>query len=84
MSHNVTEARRAPRLRTFKGGMIIFGVAPPVSCLMRNVSDMGAAVEIESGASVPDHFTLIIKPEFVKRKCRVVCHSAERIGVCFV
>jgi hypothetical protein len=82
MSACVTEARRAPRLHTFKGGVITFGVAPPANCLIRNMSGIGAALEID-GQNIPDNFTLVIKPEFVKRKCRVVWRSAKHIGVQF-
>ena len=69
------------RLRTYKGGSIIFGVAAAVDCTIRNMSESGAALEVESPVGIPDEFTLLIKPEFVKRNCRVVWRSAKRIGV---
>jgi hypothetical protein len=46
------------------------------------MSGIGAALEID-GQNIPDNFTLVIKPEFVKRKCRVVWRSAKHIGVQF-
>jgi hypothetical protein len=84
MSAAEAESRRAPRLRTFKGGTVVFGVAPPLECLIRNMSQTGAALELQIPAAVPDEFTLIVKPEFVKRKCRVAWRSQKRIGVQFV
>lgn len=78
------ETRKTPRLRTFKGGSIIFGVAAAVDCIIRNMSETGAALEVDSPVGIPDEFTLLIKPEFVKRNCRVVWRSAKRIGVAFV
>jgi hypothetical protein len=80
----MNEHRRSPRLRTFKGGSIIFGVAAAIDCLIRNMSETGAALEIEAPIRIPDEFTLLIKPEFLKRHCRVVWRSAKRIGVQFV
>jgi hypothetical protein len=80
----MNEYRRSPRLRTFKGGSIIFGVAAAIDCLIRNMSETGAALEIEAPIRIPDEFTLLIKPEFLKRHCRVVWRSAKRIGVQFV
>ena len=80
----MSEARRSPRLRTFKGGSIIFGVAASIECIIRNMSETGAALEVESPVGIPDQFTLLIKPEFVKRNCRVIWRSAKRIGVAFV
>jgi hypothetical protein len=44
----------------------------------------GAALEVGSPVGIPDEFTLLIKPEFVKRNCRVAWRSAKRIGVRFV
>ena len=83
MTVTAPETRRAPRLRTFKGGLITYGVAPPVDCIVRNMSETGAALETEAVDIIPDAFTLIIKPEFVKRKCRVAWRSGRRIGVQF-
>jgi len=83
MTVTAPETRRAPRLRTFKGGLITFGVAPSVDCLVRNISETGAALETEAVDVVPVDFTLIIKPEFVKRRCRVAWRSARRMGVQF-
>jgi hypothetical protein len=80
----MTERRRTPRQRTLKGGTIIFGTAPDIDCVIRNLTEIGAALEVGRSAGIPDHFTLLIKPEIVKRTCRVVWRSAKRIGVEFV
>ena len=80
---STVEARRAPRLRTLKGGSIIFGWAALIDCTVRNISETGAALDIESPAGIPDEFTLVIKPEILKRKCRVAWRSGKRIGVQF-
>ena len=77
------EARRAPRLRTLKGGSIIFGWAALIDCTVRNISETGAALDIESPAGIPDEFILVIKPEIAKRSCRVAWRAAKRIGVQF-
>ena len=79
----MAELRGSPRLRTFKGGSIIFGVAAAIDCIIRNMSDNGAALEVESPVGIPDDFTLLIKPEFVKRNCHVIWRAAKRIGVRF-
>jgi hypothetical protein len=78
-----TEARRAPRLRTFKGGLITFGAAPAIECLIRNMSETGAALQVENPGGIPDEFTLVVKPEFVKRNCLVAWRTDKRIGVQF-
>jgi len=78
------ERRHSPRLRTFKGGSILFGTAPPVVCMIRNMSDAGAALDVDNPAGIPDTFALLIKPEFLKRNCQVMWRSAKRLGVQFL
>ena len=77
------EKRKTQRSRTFKGGSIIFGVAAAIDCTIRNLSETGAALDVDSPVGIPEVFTLLIKPEFVKRNCRVMWRSAKRIGVEF-
>jgi len=79
----MVDHRRKPRLRTFKGGSILFGMAAAIDCIIRNMSESGAALEVESPGSVPDDFTLLIKPEIIERECHVVWRSAGRLGVRF-
>jgi hypothetical protein len=80
----MNENRRAARLRTLKGGSILFGVAPAIDCIIRNMSETGAQLAVESPVGIPDEFTLLIRPERKKRNCRVVWRKADRIGVRFV
>jgi hypothetical protein len=83
-THGMTEHRIKPRLRTLKGGSILFGVAPAVDCVIRNMSETGALLAVDSAIGIPEDFTLLIKPELIKRNCRVMWRSANRIGVAFV
>ena len=77
------EHRALPRLRTLKGGLILFGTAPAVDCTIRNMSEKGALLVVNP-VGIPDEFTLVIKPEMIKRPCRVAWRSADKIGVRFV
>ena len=76
--------RHAPRLRTLKGGSIQFGLAAAIDCVIKNMSETGAALEVETPVGIPDEFTLLIKPNSTRRNCRVAWRSAKRIGVRFV
>jgi hypothetical protein len=80
----MTTDRRAPRQKTFKGGSILYGLAPPVDCIIRNLSETGAALQVSNPAAVPDTFQLLIKPELKKRNCRVAWRSEDRLGVEFL
>jgi hypothetical protein len=79
----MAEKRRSPRLRTIKGGSIMFGGATTVDCIIRNMSETGAALEVENPTVMPDVFTLLIRPEIIKRSCQVVWRTERRIGVRF-
>jgi hypothetical protein len=81
--HLTNEYRGSQRQRTFKGGSISFASAPSVDCIIRNLSETGARIELERPVDVPDKFTLLIKPEILKRSCEVAWRSGVLIGVRF-
>jgi hypothetical protein len=75
--------RVAPRRRVLKAGIINFG-GGSISCTVRNLSDTGAAIEVESPIGIPASFDLvIIEAEQLRRHCRVVWQFQRRIGVAF-
>jgi hypothetical protein len=78
------ENRSAQRLRTIKGGSILFGVAPSIDCIVRNLSDTGACLQVDSPVGIPEDFTLLTRPELRKRDCHVMWRATNRIGVRFV
>ena len=80
----MSDRRSAPRLRTFKRGRINAERMPGMDCLIRNLSDTGAALEIDSSLVAVDEFNLVILPEYLNRKCRVVWRKPKWIGVRFV
>ena len=79
----ITRERRSQRQKTFKGGLIIYGLSPPVECIIRNLSDNGAALQVRDSSSIPDTFQVLIKPEMIKRNCKVVWRSETKLGVQF-
>jgi hypothetical protein len=79
------ENRQNQRQRTFKGGTISFGLAAAsIDCVIKNISATGGCLEVESPVGIPDDFTLVIKPDYFKRACKVVWCKARKIGVRFV
>ena len=77
------EKRATTRLRTLKGAAIRFGTTS-LDCVVRNMSEGGAALEVGTPLGIPDQFALYFKPDMVKRDCLVTWRKAERIGVRFV
>jgi hypothetical protein len=74
--------RASPRQRTLKGATISFNQAT-IDCVLRNVSETGACLEVASPIGIPNHFTLIIKNDHTVRLCHVAWRTAQRIGVRF-
>ena len=83
------EHRNAPRHRVLKSAMIEFG-GGGIDCVVRNMSDTGAALEVTSPLGIPERFSLVITQERQERQerlvkpCRVMWRKEKRIGVRFV
>lgn len=79
----MVEKRASQRYRVFKGGTITFennGIA----CTVRNMSDSGAAIDLESPVILPQSFTLSITRDNLVRNCRPVWRADKRVGLAFV
>ena len=74
------EHRIAPRHRVLKGASIQFG-GGAIDCTVRNLSETGAALDVQSPVGIPAEFTLVTDTE--QRQCRVVWRKEKRIGVTF-
>jgi len=76
------EQRDATRRRTFKAGTIEFG-GGGIDCIVKNLSETGAQLEVVSPLYIPDRFTLFILSDQFKQPCRVVWKREKRMGVRF-
>jgi hypothetical protein len=76
------QRRVMARRRLLKTGSIEFSDTA-VECTVRNVSEVGAALEVVSPLYIPDRFTLFIQSEQSKRTCRIVWRTGKRMGVAF-
>jgi hypothetical protein len=78
------EHRKRPRHRALKAGKIIFNRRlSVVDCIVRNLSDEGATLELGSPVGLPETFDLSIPWDDLKRSCRVSWKSTTKIGVKF-
>jgi hypothetical protein len=78
------ERRKIPRHRTLKAGLIAFNRAAAIECRVRNLSTIGACLDVASQIGIPDEFTLVIEHEGLKKKCRVIWRKPNRLGVEFL
>jgi hypothetical protein len=73
--------RGAPRQRVLKPGRIEFN-GGTIDCLVRNISDTGAAIEVTSQLGIPGEFNLLMTGNG-GRPCRVMWRRENRIGLAF-
>jgi hypothetical protein len=74
--------RDTQRQNVLKVGTISFD-GSGIDCLVRNVSERGANLEVESQLGIPGSFDLVINVEHSNHHCHVVWRKARRIGVEF-
>lgn len=74
--------RAALRQRVLKSASIEFhgGV---IDCVIRNISETGAALEVASPLGIPETFNLVISGDHSSRPCQVAWRKDKRIGVAF-
>ncbi|HWV54543.1 PilZ domain-containing protein [Pseudorhodoplanes sp.] len=77
------ERRKTVREDAGKPGSVSFGVAAIVDCTVLNMSQAGACLEFDFRPVLPKGFSVVIKPQYIRRSCRVAWQSGPRVGVEF-
>ena len=77
------EKRIDQRHRVLRQGTLAFGTGGGIDCLVRNISDSGARVEIVNPTVLPETLTLVIKTDHFLRRCHPVWSKDLRIGLAF-
>ena len=77
------ERRQGPRHRVLQTGKIIFEHRRcVVDCTVRNLSNMGALLRVQSTLGIPEHFDLSIAER--ERRCVVTWKTDESLGIAFL
>ncbi len=75
------ERRAVPRQRTFLKGLMAFNKGnSSEDCLVRNLSDRGALIELPHPYA-PEAFDLLVSSHALHRRARVVWRSGGRFGL---
>jgi hypothetical protein len=77
------ERRRFPRTQVFKGAKIILADQAPVKCIVRNLGNHGACLQLPSTADLPAEFDLSFDTGLTRRKCRIAWQTITNVGVTF-
>jgi hypothetical protein len=76
------EKRAIPPRRVLKAGVIEVS-GGTINCTVRNLSSVGASLDVSTPVGIPDTFILTIPSDGLRFACRVVWRKAERIGIRF-
>src|SRR6185369_9008471 len=78
------ERRREVRSRTLYSGKIVFNDRRSViDCIVRNLSEAGACLQVDSTQGIPESFELVVDGEESSRRCRLAWLSDARAGIEF-
>ena len=78
----MSEHRGSRRAKVLKSAKISFGGAA-VSCSLRNLTEAGALLDVESPLGIPPEFTLVIPSDGMPLSCRVFWRPGHRMSVRF-
>ena len=78
------ERRKTSRHKTLKGGTIVFNNGwGSFRCTVRNASDSGARLQVESVLGIPLEFSLVFDDGSPSRECVVKWRNPSTLGVEF-
>jgi len=78
------ERRRVPRTKVFKGAKLILAAQSTVNCVVRNLTNHGAFLQLPSTRDITTDFDLSFDKGRTLRKCHVVWRTFTNMGVSFV
>jgi hypothetical protein len=79
---SVGDRRSSPRTKTLKGAQLFWPAGSAVRCMVRNLSQTGAKIEVHS--PVPATFDLVFDSDQTRHSCRVVWRKEPMMGVRFI
>ncbi|MGE0698699.1 MAG: response regulator [Hyphomicrobiaceae bacterium] len=85
MDNSTVGKRGATRIKMLKGGMIAYsGGQATMPCVVRDMSEGGARLQVAHGSAVPDTFELAVELDGMLVHTEVAWRSAFEVGVKFL
>ncbi|MEM8689937.1 MAG: PilZ domain-containing protein [Pseudomonadota bacterium] len=79
-----SEKRTSPRRRALKAGVVSLNNGNiTMPCVVRDISETGAKLKVDTGRHPPDHFQLQIELDGLMANCMVVWRDGQQLGVEF-
>jgi len=78
------EQRDLRRRRSLKGGRIVFNNgSSTIDCIIKNLSEGGARVQVENSMGIPTQFMLFLDDGGPAKSCVVKWRTTTALGVAF-
>ena len=77
------DKRKHPRVEIEELAYVSSG-GSVMSCVVRNISAAGAAIDVDNPAFVPQRFRLVLAKDSSVHECRVIWIQKNRIGLAFI
>lgn len=77
------DKRKHPRVEIEELAYVSSG-GSVMSCVVRNISAAGAAIDVENPAFIPQRFRLVLAKDSSVHDCRVIWIQKNRIGLAFI
>src|SRR5262249_33407972 len=79
------DRRASARSKVLLGGIAEINAShPTMDCVVRNLSEDGACVEVDSDATLPAHMKLVIAQKGRSYLARLMWRQANRVGLAFM
>jgi PilZ domain len=79
---SIMERREVPRNAVLMSGAIEFA-GGTISCLIRNISILGASLDVTNPSDIPERFNLVFRADRAHIPCHIIWRQEKRIGVAF-
>ena len=70
--------------KVLKGAKIILGTSSVIDCVVRNVTNSGARLQIANTIELPEGLSLTFDGGYSMRPCKVIWRSVAETGVEFI
>jgi hypothetical protein len=78
------ERRKITRKRVLKGAQFLLGKTSSRDCVVRNLTDAGAGVDVSNTIDLPEAADLTLDGGRSSRRCRLVWRKISKTGVEFI
>lgn len=80
----MVERRKSGRSRVLKSAKLVLGRSAIIDCVVRNVTNTGARLQIANTVDLPKEFEMTFDGGYSIRPCRLVWRTVTETGVEFI